>query len=303
MEQGGISIISPPGITENSVGKSTKNIGLALRSNAGIRSAKEKLKAPWLKDLMKEEKSIHDTILALLGEIIGTAILVFVGCMGCVASMGNTPPIYQISMSFGLAVMIAIQCVGHISGAHINPSITVASLILGLKSLPMTGLYIFAQCLGGIFGYGLLKAVTPSGMLHAGNPEDTISFCKTDIYQNMNICQGLLAEIIATSILVFFACGVWDPRNEKNSDSVSLRFGFCVSVLCFVFIPYTGCSLNPARSIAPAIWNGYWRNHWVFWIGPIGGAILASTVYRYLFLPKTKENEENHQDTLTGVET
>ncbi|XP_035737458.1 aquaporin-like isoform X1 [Vespa mandarinia] len=302
MEQGGISIISPPGITENSIGKPTKNIGLALRSNAGIRSAKEKLKAPWLKNLIKEEKSIYETIMVLLGEIIGTAILVFIGCLSCVGSMGIVPPLYQISMSFGIAVTIAIQCVGHISGAHINPSITVASLILGLKSLPMTGLYIFAQCLGGVFGYGLLKAITPSGMLHGGNPEDTISFCKTDLHQNISVFQGLLSEIIATGILVFFACGVWDPRNEKNSDSVPLRFGFCVTVLCFVFIPYTGCSLNPARSIAPAIWNGYWKNHWVFWIGPISGAIISSILYRCLFLPTIKKNEDN-QNTLTGIET
>ncbi|XP_043668930.1 aquaporin-2-like [Vespula pensylvanica] len=301
MEQGGISIISPPGITENSIGKPTKNIGLALRSNAGIRSAKEKLKAPWLTNLIKEEKSIYETIMTLLGEIIGTAILVFIGCLSCVGSMGIVAPNYQISMSFGLAVMIAIQCVGHISGGHINPSITVASLILGLKSLPMTGLYIFAQCLGGVFGYGLLKAITPNGMLHAGNPEDTISFCKTDVHENLSVFQGLLCEIIATSILVFFACGVWDPRNEKNSDSVPMRFGFCITVLCFIFIPYTGCSLNPARSIAPAIWNGYWNNHWIFWIGPISGAIISSIIYRCLFLPKIK-NEDN-QNTLTGVQT
>lgn len=146
------------------------------------------------------------------------------------------------------------------------------------------------------------QAITPSGMLHGGNPEDTISFCKTDIHQNISVFQGLLSEIIATGILVFFACGVWDPRNEKNSDSVPLRFGFCVTVLCFVFIPYTGCSLNPARSIGPAIWNGYWKNHWIFWIGPISGAIISSIVYRCLFLPKIEKNEDN-QNTLTGVET
>lgn len=303
MEQGGISIITPPGITENTVGKSTKNIGLALRSNAGIRSAKEKLKTPWLRNIMKEEMPILETILVLLAEIIGTAILVFIGCMGCVGSMGVVPPIAQISLTFGFAVMIAIQSVGHISGAHINPSITVATLILGHKSLPMAGLYIFAQCLGAIFGYGMIKVITPTGYLHGGDPDTTGSFCVTDVHSSMSVSQGLLAEIIATAILVFFACGLWDPRNEKNSDSVSIRFAFCITVLCFIFAPYTGCSLNPARSIAPAIWNGYWKNHWVFWVGPIFGAILATLLYRYIFWPNTKDNETNQEVTLNGVET
>lgn len=303
MEQGGISIITPPGITENTVGKSTKNIGLALRSNAGIRSAKEKLKTPWLRNIMKEEMPILETILVLLAEIIGTAILVFIGCMGCVGSMGVVPPIAQISLTFGFAVMIAIQSVGHISGAHINPSITVATLILGHKSLPMAGLYIFAQCLGAIFGYGMIKVITPTGYLHGGDPDTTGSFCVTDVHPSMSVSQGLLAEIIATAILVFFACGLWDPRNEKNSDSVSIRFAFCITVLCFIFAPYTGCSLNPARSIAPAIWNGYWKNHWVFWVGPIFGAILATLLYRYIFWPNTKDNETNQEVTLNGVET
>lgn len=337
LEQGGISIISPginenvgkgtrnvalsapnnpensvgktrsvalsTGITENNVGKSTMGIGLPLRSNAGIRNAKEKFQLPWLKDLLKEEMPILETVVVLLGEVIGTAILVFVGCMSCVGSLDFTPPLSQISLSFGFAVLIAIQSVGHISGAHINPSITVATLILGHKSLPMTGLYIFAQCLGAIFGYGMLKAITPSGYLHSGNPESAASFCITNIHHTMSVSQGLLAEIIATAILVFFACGVWDPRNEKNSDSVSIRFGLCVTALCFVFAPYTGCSLNPARSIAPAIWNGYWTNHWVYWIGPIFGAVLASLLYRFLFWPNKKETGSNQDVTLNGVET
>ncbi|KAK2584493.1 hypothetical protein KPH14_006867 [Odynerus spinipes] len=247
---------------KNTVGKPTKNISLALRSNAGIRNAKEKLKSPWLKNLMMEEMPIVETITILGGEVIGTAILVFIGCMSCVGSMGVSPPIAQISLGFGFAVMVAIQSVGHISGAHINPSITMATLILGHKSLPMSGLYIFSQCLGATFGYGLLKMITPSGYLHGGDPEAAAAFCMTDVHPSMNLAQGLLAEVIATGILVFFACGAWDPRNERNTDSVSIRFCFCVTVLCFIFIPYTGCCLNPARTIGPAIWNGYWRNHW-----------------------------------------
>lgn len=302
MEQSGISIISPNGITENSVGKS-KSIGITLRSTAGIRTAKEKLNTPWVKDLMKEEATIWDTVLVGLAEVIGTAILVFIGCMGCVGSMGVTPPLMQVSMTFGLAVMIAIQCIGHISGAHINPSVTVAALILGKKSLPMAALYIIAQCLGALMGYGLLKAITPAHLLHGGSPDSAASFCMTDLHEGLNLIQGFLAEVLATAVLVLFACGIWDCRNERNTDSTSIRFGLCVSVLCFTFVPYTGCSLNPARTLGPAVWNGYWTNHWIFWMGPLCGAVIASLFYRWFFLPRKCLQMEPVQSTLTSVES
>lgn len=296
MEQGGISIIST-GISENSVRK-PKSIGITLRSNS-LQSAKEKLKAPWVKNLLKEEATVWDTFLLILAEIIGTAILVFVGCMGCVGSMGPKPPVMQICLSFGFAVLIAIQCVGHISGAHINPSVTLAALILGKMSLPMSAIYMIAQCIGGLLGYGLLKVITPEHMLHGGDPLAAASFCMTDVHKDMTVLQGLLAEVLATGILVLFACGVWDARNERNTDSTPIRFAFCVGVLCFTFVPYTGCSLNPARTLAPAIWNGYWYNHWVFWLGPLGGATLAALFYRCLFLPKVDRQDSGSN----GIET
>lgn len=303
MEQGGISIITPTGVTEHSVEKS-KSIGITLRSNGSIQSAKEKLKAPWLQKLMKMDTTLWDTFLAALGEIVGTAILILMGCMGCVGSMGIIPSPIQIALTFGVAVMIAIQCVGHISGAHINPAITVASVILGNKSLPIAGLYIVAQCLGGLIGYGLLKLVTPQEFLHGGNPAETRSFCMTDVNRSLSVADGVLAEVLATGILVFFTCGIWDSRNANNTDSVAIRFGLCIAALCLAFAPYSGCSLNPARTLAPAIWNGYWRNHWVYWIGPIAGAVIAASFYRFLFSSKTKQ-EDPMQDagTLNGIET
>ncbi|XP_072761443.1 aquaporin AQPAe.a-like isoform X1 [Anoplolepis gracilipes] len=302
MEQNGISIISPPGVTENS-GK-PKSIGITLRSSS-LQSAKEKLKTPWLKKMEGDSTSL-DKLLTVLAEVFGTAILVFLGCTAGVGSLGETPPpTMQVALAFGIAVMIAIQCIGHISGADINPAITVATVILGRKSLLIAGLYIIAQCLGSLIGYGLLKTITPQELLHDGNITTIYSFCTTDINKNITVVHGLLVEALATGILVFFACGIWDSRNGKNTDSVPLRFGLAVSMLAFAFIPYTGCSMNPARTFGPAIWNNYWDNHWIFWLGPIGGSIIASLIYRCLFMPRTKSQEGAIHDveTLNGVET
>ncbi|XP_011633988.1 aquaporin AQPAe.a-like isoform X1 [Pogonomyrmex barbatus] len=305
MEQNGISIISPS--DENSVRKS-KSIGITFRSNGTILSMKEKLKAPWLKKT-EEDGTCWDKFLTILGELIGTAILIFLGCMACLGSMkpytlGIGPSTIQISFAFGLAVMVAIQCVGHISGAHLNPAVTVAAVILGKKTFLMAGYYIIAQCLGSLLGFGLLKAITPPHLVHGGDSE-TRNFCVTQINGNLGVGHGIAAEAFATGILAFFACGSWDSRNAKNTDSTALKFGLCVTVLCLAFIPHTGCSLNPARTFGPALWNMSWNAHWVYWLGPIGGAIISAVIYRCLFLSKTKNQTDTMQNigTFNGIET
>lgn len=114
----------------------------------------------------------------------------------------------------------------------------------------------------------------------------------TEINDQLTVFHGIGAEIVSTGILSFFACGIWDLRNKMNTDSVPIRFGFCVGALCLVFIPYTGCALNPARVFGPAVWNCYWHNHWVYWIGPLLGAAIASSIYRFLYLPATDDIED-----------
>ncbi|KYN37568.1 Aquaporin AQPAe.a [Trachymyrmex septentrionalis] len=284
--------------------------------------------SPRLKKTEEEKDSTWDKSMAILGESIGTSILIFLGCMACMGSMkpyipGIGPSVIQVSFAFGLAVMIAIQCVGHISGAHLNPAITIAALILGKKSLIMAGFYIIAQCLGALLGYGMLKItkitfelfrrfgedlnnrisvmITPSDLVHDGDSTTTDKFCTTDVNEAIGIGHGIAAEAFATGVLVFFACSSWDSRNAKNTDSLGLKFGLCVSMLCLAFIPHTGCSMNPARSFGPAVWTGHWHYHWLYWLGPIGGSIIATLIYRFLFL----KNQENTQDveTLNDIET
>ncbi|XP_066602369.1 aquaporin-like isoform X2 [Prorops nasuta] len=274
MEQTIFSIISPSGSSPDKTKPAVENLPGTTTTTSNSFGY-----TCWRK-LMEEKAGARQLILTGLAELLGTGILVFVGCMGCVGSLGITPSIMQICFAFGFAVMIAIQCFGHISGAHINPAITIASLIIGNTSLPRAICYIVAQCIGAPLGYGLLKLMTPKLLLHSGNPDRANSFCTTDVNSDLTIGQGFLAEVVATAILALFACSVWDRRNQYQNDSTSIRFAFCVSVLCFVFVPYTGCSLNPARSLAPALWNGYWTNHWLFWLGPITGAVLASIFYR-----------------------
>lgn len=241
---------------------------------------------------MQREGIVKNTLLAGLAEMIGTSMLVLIGCTGCVGSLGVVPPHLQITLTFGLAVMVVIQCIGHISQAHINPAVTVGSVILGKKTIPEALIYLISQIIGAVLGYGMLKMVTPEDRLTASTANESHLFCVTDLHADLSAIQGLIVEGIATSILIFVVCAVWDARNENNTDSVPIRFGLTVAVLATAFGPYTGCSMNPARSFAPALWNNQWTHHWIYWFGPIGGALVSSFTYKIIFGVSDKVEED-----------
>ncbi|XP_011345380.1 aquaporin AQPcic isoform X1 [Ooceraea biroi] len=249
--------------------------------------------------------TVKNTLITGLAELIGTSMLVFVGCMGCVGTLGVVPPHLQITLTFGLAIMVVIQCIGHISHAHVNPAVTVGAVILGKKTILEALVYIISQIIGGALGYGMLKVVTPKDHLTTSTVEQSDMFCVTDLHSEVSAIQGLVLEGIATAILMLVVCSVWDVRNEKNSDSVSIKFGLTVAVLATAFGPYTGCSMNPARSFAPALWNNQWAHHWIYWFGPIGGALIASFVYKTVFGVPEKVEEEPIPEAvaLNSVET
>lgn len=112
-------------------------------------------------------------------------------------------------------------------------------------------------------------------------------------HKNLHVVQALLIEGVATAILMLIACAVWDSRNAKNTDSVAIRFGLAVTALAISVGPYTGCSMNPVRSLAPAIWNMNFDHMWIYWFGPIGGSLLASLGYMAVFAPNNDDDEDS----------
>lgn len=137
-----------------------------------------------------------------------------------------------------------------------------------------------------------LQVVTPAGRMTGKSVDEADMFCVTDLHTELSAIQGLLLEGISTAVLMLVACAVWDSRNAKNTDSVPIRFGLTVAALALTVGPYTGCSMNPARSLAPALWNNQWSHHWIYWFGPIGGALLSSFTYKTIFGVKRNKQEE-----------
>lgn len=243
-----------------------------------------------------DDMTTVDRVVLCAAEAVGTAILVFLGCMGCVSEItGGAIPHLQISFTFGLAVMVAIQVVGHISGSHINPIVTVAAATLGNIPLIQIPIYFVGQLFGALIGFGLLRLATPGNFIeHQINGTlKTAGVCSPGINKYISPAQGFLVEFLATLILTLVCCGVWDNRNGNKHDSVPIRFGLAIGVLAMAAGPYTGAHMNPVRSFAPALFNGDWEDHWIYWLAPLLAGFVGALFYRIVFtVPPQQPKEE-----------
>lgn len=175
-----------------------------------------------------------DKVSAFFGELVGTAMLVFLGCMGCVSTDVFKNSHLQMTLNFGLVILVVIQCFGCVSGSHLNPAVTVAAYIYNMVSAPVAIIYFCGQMLGGLVGYGLLKAVMPDSIIHS----TADGLCVTVVNPAVTEGQGVAIEFIITAILIWVCCGVWDPRNGKFHDSVPIRFGLAVACLAITAVSF-----------------------------------------------------------------
>lgn len=232
-------------------------------------------------------KKLLRLINLFFSEAIGTGILIFLLCctINTMAWNNAREDLIAIGLTAGMAVGAAVFCFCHISGPHINPAMSLAAVMLGKISVPTAVLYIIAQCSGSFCAYALSAALMP---LNAKFDDTDASFgarCCSVPNANLIPWQVVLAEFMGTSILALAFCSAVDDRNKDKEDSVALKFGMVIVALVIPLASYSSCSLNPARSFGPALYNMYWRNHWCFWVGPLMGGGLTGLFYRYVFDP------------------
>jgi aquaporin Z len=216
-------------------------------------------------------------------ELIGTMVLVLIGC-GSAVIAGEYIGFAGIAVAFGLTVLAMVYAIGPISGCHINPAITVAMLVARKISGKDAIFYIIAQCFGGILGALILWAIA------GGMPGYTLS--AGGLGQNgygalspagFTLASCFVAEVVLTAVFLFVIFGA----THKNAPQgfAGIPIGLSLVLIHLVGIPITGTSVNPARSLGPALIAGgdALAQVWLFIVAPIIGGIVAAIIWRYGF--------------------
>ncbi len=209
----------------------------------------------------------HPLAKRCLAELIGTFCLVFAGC-GAVATDSTLGGfgVVGIALAFGLVVLAMVCSLGHISGAHINPAVTVAFLAKRMIPPKDAAAYIVAQVIGAIAAAALLKAMFYNF--------DGVTLGVTNPAEGVTVGQAVGFEIIATFILVLVVLQVVTGP-ESAGALAGVAIGGAVTVDVFLAGPVCGASMNPARSIGPALIELDLRHLWLYIVAPVGGALLA----------------------------
>jgi aquaporin Z len=221
----------------------------------------------------------------LAAEFFGTLWLVLGGC-GAAVLAAAFPALgigfVGVALAFGLTVLTMAYAVGHVSGAHFNPAVTIG--LWAGNRFPARDIvpYIAAQCVGAVAGAGILYVIS-SG--HAGFSLDG-GFASNGYGDHSpgkySLAACLVTELVMTFGFIFVILGSTHGNAPKGFAPIAI--GLCLTLIHLISIPVTNTSVNPARSLGPALFVGGWalQQLWLFWVAPIVGAVVAGFVYRYV---------------------
>ena len=227
-----------------------------------------------------------------LAECVGTFVLTFLGC-GAAVSLGcntgvvaGTPAVIGTAMAFGLAVVAMAYTIGGISGCHINPAITLGVFLNGGINAQDCGMYMVFQTIGAILAACVLGVLAGFDSGLGANGLQTLN----EIGQagQVSVTTGLIAEIVLTMLFVLVVLGATSKTNGATNNLAGLAIGLSLILIHLVGIHYTGTSVNPARSIGPALLAGgdALNQLWIFIVGPFIGGALAACIWKVISLDK-----------------
>lgn len=215
--------------------------------------------------------------------MIGTMVLVLMGCGAAIFNGGCGTPaqVLMVAVAFGLAVVSMAYTIGGVSGCHINPTITLGVWLSGRMSGKDAGMYMVFQVIGAFIGSAILYAILASGVEVTGTTTGA-----NDVGEGLQMA-GLIAEIVFTAVFVLVVLGTTDAKKGAGNFA-GLAIGLSLILVHIVCIPITGTSVNPARSIAPAVFQGGTAlcNLWIFIVGPFVGAAIAAGIWKLVACDK-----------------
>ena len=206
-----------------------------------------------------------------VAEFVGAFTLIFIGGGAGIVS-GND--IVAVALANGLAIGIMVTNVGHISGAHFNPAITLSFLATRRITLRLAIVYWISQLAGAVAAAALLRWLLHRPAFLAAVPH----------VARIGAGRGLVVEMILTFFLVWavFATAV-DPRGAFKAVA-GLAIGLTITIDVLMGGPLTGAAMNPARAFGPQLIGGSWADGWIYYVGPVVGALVAALAYEYLYL-------------------
>ena len=212
--------------------------------------------------------------------MVGTFVLTFLGC-GAAVALGcgaDTASIVGTAFAFGLAVVAMAYTIGGISGCHINPAITLGVFLSGRMNAKDCGMYMVFQVIGAILAAAVLAGIV-------GTAPEAIITTKTGANAcAFGVTNGLIVEIVLTMLFVLVVLGATAKTNGATNNFAGLAIGLSLILIHLVGIHFTGTSVNPARSIGPALFEGgdALNQLWVFIVGPLVGGALAACIWKII---------------------
>jgi aquaporin Z len=211
-----------------------------------------------------------------VAEYVGTFTLIFIGGGAGIVSGQD---VVAVALANGLAIGIMVTNLGHISGGHFNPSITLGFLATRRITPVLAAAYWASQLLGAISAAFLLRFLFN---------QTSVKFGATPAVGGITDARAFVLEAVLTAFLVW---AVWatavDERGAFKSIA-GLAIGLTITMDVFVGGRVTGAAMNPARALGPELAGNTWSGWWIYWVGPIAGALLASLLYEYLYLRPTR---------------
>jgi len=227
---------------------------------------------------------LYSLLQKMLAEFIGTFTLIFIGAGSICAdhylhaANGGGVDLVAIAVAHGLAIGIMVSAVGHISGGHLNPAVTIGFWVTKRIGTFQTLFYWISQLLGATAAAFLLTVVLPETVWRP------VGLGTPDLAPDFTRMHGMLLEAILTFLLVFVVFATAADAKGAFSKIAGFAIGLTITMDILLGGPFTGASMNPARSFGPALVAHHWSNHGVYWVGPLVGGILAGYLYDRIYL-------------------
>ncbi len=218
-----------------------------------------------------------------IAELLGTMVLVLLGCGSAVfagdiaGTVGGGTGTLGVALAFGLSVVAMAYCIGNISGCHINPAITLGAWLNGKMETKDAFMYMLFQIVGAIIGSLILSLLVSTG----GHTGPTMTGANG--FGTGETAQAFIAEAVFTFIFVLVVLGATDEKRGAG-NLAGLAIGLTLTLIHIVCIPITGTSVNPARSIGPALMEGgeALSQLWLFIVAPFVGAAFSALVWKFI---------------------